>query len=151
MTQQNTGSHFTCVMVGINNLCSCFASPQQVSQPPTSMASTTPNDDYQWPANLYIEMRDMASASFMVYTIAYVVDVARKVGSLKGLEVSDEGRVDMPSRDLFRSFSPGEVLDIVQDNREALKENYKSVFGDEISYEQITNNLRTLKGQYSTN
>jgi predicted lipase len=138
------------VIAGIDNFC-VFASPQQVSSPLT-MGSTkpstapTPDDDYKWPENLYIEMRDMAEASFMVYTIAYVVDVSRKVG-LKGIEVSDEGRVGMPSRDLYRSFTPGEVLNVVQDNREALAEKYEPYFGNEIKYQQFVKHLRTMQEQ----
>jgi hypothetical protein len=120
---------------------------------PTPEPDQTMNDnDYKWPDNLYIEMRDMADASWLVYTFAYLNDVARKVG-LKGIEVSNEGRVGMPSRDLPRSFTPKEILEIIEDkdNRETLKAEYKDNFGDGEEYELLLKSLKTLQGKFPSN
>jgi hypothetical protein len=117
---------------------------------PTPEPDQTLNDnDYKWPDNLYIEMRDMADASWLVYTFAYLNDVARKVG-LNGIEVTDKGRVGMPSRDLPRSFTPKEILEIIQDkdNRETLKAQYKGKFGNGEEYELLLKSLKTLQGKF---
>jgi hypothetical protein len=111
--------------------------------------STEPDDDYQWPENLYMEMRDMAATSFFVYSFAYAADVARKVG-LKGLNVSPEGKVTMPSRDLPRSFTPKEVLKIIEENRKELKEEFHDTFGDTKKYELLIKNLKTLEGRQNS-
>jgi hypothetical protein len=108
------------------------------------------DNDYKWPDNLYIEMRDMANASWLVYTFAFLSDVARKVG-LKGIEVSDDGRVvGMPSKDLPRSFTPKEILEIIQDedNRETLKAQYEGKFGAGESYELLLKSLKILQGMF---
>jgi hypothetical protein len=117
---------------------------------PTGTSAAAPDDDadvddYQWPENLYIEIRDMAATSFFLYSFAYAADVARKVG-LKGLNVSREGKVTMPSRDLPRSFTPKEILKIIEENREELKEDFDGAFGDTKEYELLIENLRMLEG-----
>jgi hypothetical protein len=96
-----------------------------------------------------MEMRDMAATSFFVYGFAYAADVARKVG-LKGLNVSREGKVTMPSRDLPRSFTPKEVLKIIEENREELKEEFHETFGDTKKYELLIKNLKTLEGRQNS-
>lgn len=103
-------------------------------------------DDYEWPENLYVELRDMASAAFLVYTFAFLTDTAREFG-LKGLEINDEGRIGMPSRDLPRSFSPKEVTDLIENNLDTLKSRFKR-FQNEVDYELTIKNLKILQGEF---
>jgi len=96
------------------------------------------------PENLYIELRDMAAVSFLMYTFAYILDVARKE-SLKGLDVSEGGQMNkMAGRDLVRSFTPKELLTIIEDNLDVLKEKF-SEFGEEHSREMLMENLKTMQ------
>jgi hypothetical protein len=103
------------------------------------------DDGYEWPENLYLELRDMASTAFLVYTFAYLTDTAREFG-LKGLEISDEGRIDAPSRDLPRSFSPKEVIDLIENNLDTLKSRFKK-FEDDDYYELTIKKLKILQGE----
>ncbi|KAL3944728.1 MAG: hypothetical protein SGBAC_001199 [Bacillariaceae sp.] len=101
------------------------------------------NDDYEWPENMYLELRDMANISFLVYTFAYLTDVAREFG-LKGMVINDEGRIGMPTRDLPRSFSPAEVIEIIENNLDTLKSRYQTFF-DGSSYELLIQKLKLLQ------
>lgn len=101
------------------------------------------NDDYEWPENMYLELRDMANISFLVYTFAYLTDVAREFG-LKGMNINDEGRIGMPTRDLPRSFSPAEVIEIIENNLDTLKSRYQTFF-DGSSYEFLIQKLKLLQ------
>lgn len=103
------------------------------------------NDDYEWPENMYLELRDMANISFLVYTFAYLTDVAREFG-LKGMDINDEGRIGMPTRDLPRSFSPAEVIEIIENNLDTLKSRYQTFF-DGSSYEFLIQKLKLLQGK----
>lgn len=118
----------------------------QPSAPPTADPAVL-NDDYEWPENLYLEVRDMASISFLVYTFAYLTDTAREFG-LKGMVINDEGRIGMPSRDLPRSFSPVEIIEIIENNLDTLKSRFQK-FGDEDDYEMLIKKLRILQGKDS--
>lgn len=107
-----------------------------------------PPDDYVWPENLFIEMRDMAAVSFLVYAVGYVVDVARKT-PLEGIEVTDENRVTLPNRELARSFAPGEVLEILEKNRPKLIEHYEEVFDENGTFwDLMIDNLKTMMGKF---
>jgi len=98
------------------------AAPPPEAAGPAPAAIVTGDDSYKWPDNLYIESRDMAAASFLVYTFGYVLDCARKEG-IEGMDVDPKGHVckhgDTSSR-LKRSFTPTEVKKLVDDNREVL-------------------------------
>jgi len=115
----------------------------------TNLFSSQPtaSEDYQWPENLYIELRDMAAVSFLVYAFAYVTDAARESG-LEGLEVSENGQVSLAKKSDSRCFSATEILDIVQENREILREKFEFAFGDNLQYELLVQNLRTLQGMW---
>eukprot|EP00980_Cylindrotheca_fusiformis_P010246 scaffold2277_cov137-Cylindrotheca_fusiformis.AAC.1 len=104
---------------------------------------TVLEDGYVWPENLYVELRDMASVAYLVYTFAYLTDTAREFG-LKGLEINDEGRIGMPSRDLPRSFSPKEIIEIIENNLDTLKSRFKN-FQDEEDYELTIKKLKILQ------
>lgn len=93
----------------------------------------TPDDSYNWPSNLYEETRDMAAASFLVYTFGLMLDVARsQPNGLVGLELNKDGQVSKQSttRRLHRTFTPQEVKNIVDnpDNRALLIGRYPKVF-----------------------
>jgi hypothetical protein len=60
------------------------------------------NEDYQWPESLFDECRDMADASFLMYTFSYLLHVARKSG-LQGLTLDKKGRP------VQTEFSPDDV------------------------------------------
>jgi hypothetical protein len=113
-------------------------------EPPKADASVL-EDGYEWPDNLYVELRDMASTAFLVYTFAYLTDTAREFG-LKGLDISDEGRIGMPSRDLPRSFSPKEVIELIENNLDTLKSRFKK-FENEDDYELTIKKLKILQGE----
>ena len=107
---------------------------------------SSPSNSGIQPENLYIELRDMAAVSFLMYTFAYILDVARKE-SLKGLDVSEGGQMNkMAGRDLVRSFTPKELLTIIEDNLDVLKEKF-SEFGEEHSREMLMENLKTMQGK----
>jgi hypothetical protein len=113
-------------------------------EPPKADPSVL-EDGYEWPDNLYVELRDMASTAFLVYTFAYLTDTAREFG-LKGLDISDEGRIGMPSRDLPRSFSPKEVIELIENNLDTLKSRFKK-FENEDDYELTIKKLKILQGE----
>jgi hypothetical protein len=113
-------------------------------EPPKADLSVL-EDGYEWPDNLYVELRDMASTAFLVYTFAYLTDTAREFG-LKGMEINDEGRIGMPSRDLPRSFSPKEVIEIIENNLDTLKSRFKK-FENEDDYELTIKKLKLLQGE----
>ena len=90
-------------------------------------------EEYKWPENLYVEVADMASVSFLVYSFGYILDTARKAG-LEGIDVDATGHaaksaMKKTSR-LARSFTPTEVKKIVQDNLPVLAEHYPVMFAD---------------------
>lgn len=97
------------------------------SQHSTSVAN--PSGSYRWPENLYVESRDMATAAFLAYTFAYILDTARKVG-LKGLEVDSTGHASKTNSKaaLNRTFTPEEVIKIVEDNKDILYKHYPNEF-----------------------
>lgn len=96
-----------------------------------SPPSSIDNDSYEWPENLYLETRDMAAVSFLVYSFGWLQDVARKQGGLKGLQVDQDGHLSKESsstKRLYRSFTPTEVNQIIQDNRDVLAKEYPEEF-----------------------
>jgi len=115
------------------------------NQPPAppSADPAVLNDDYKWPENLYLEVRDMASVSFLVYTFAYLTDTAREFG-LKGMEINDEGRIGMSSLDLPRSFGPTEIIEIIENNLETLKSRFVK-FENELNYNLTIQKLKLLQ------
>ena len=115
----------------------------QPSAIPTPDAAVL-TDDFVWPENLYLELRDMANIAFLVYTFAYLTDVAREFG-LDGMLINDEGRIGMPTRELPRSFGPSEVVEIIENNLDKLKSRFQA-FGDEDNYELLINKLKLLEG-----
>lgn len=99
---------------------------------------------YKWPENLYVEVRDMASVSFLAYSFAYILDAARKFG-LEGLDVDSAGHATksaISTSRLARSFSPAEVKKIVQDNLSVLAEHYPGEFADPT---KVTTSLEQLQ------
>jgi hypothetical protein len=104
------------------------------------------DDGYRWPDNLYTEMRDMAAVSFLVYAFAYASDVTRKVG-LQGLDLTDKGKIQKSAtRDFPRSFTPQEVLELLETNRETLIAHFPSTFEDGPNYDMLVKNLKVLQG-----
>ena len=104
------------------------------------------DDGYEWPDNLYTEMHDMSAVSFLIYTFAYVSDVTRKVG-LQGLDLTDTGKIQKSAtRDLPRSFTPQEVLELLETNRETLKAHFPSTFEDGPKYDLLVKDLKGLQG-----
>lgn len=110
--------------------------PQETEAAP---AIVTCDDSYKWPANLYVETRDMGAAAFLVYIFGWTLDVARKQGGLKGLAVDTKGHASKDANStsrLNRSFTPTEVKQIIADNREVLVEAYPNRFKDATLLEQ---------------
>jgi hypothetical protein len=117
------------------------SAPAPAPEPPIK------DDGYKWPENLYTEMRDMAALSFLVYAFAYASDVARKVGGLQGLDLTDSGKIKKSAtRDLPRSFTPQEILELLETNREALITHFPSSFEDGPNYDLLVKNLKVLQG-----
>jgi hypothetical protein len=116
----------------------------QPSSPPSPAVDHDVLDDgYEWPENLFVEMRDMASVSFLVYTFAFLTDAAREYNGLEGLKINDTGRMGMPSRDLPRSFGPSEIIEIIEKNRDTLN----ARFPDSSKFDDSTiEKLRLLEG-----
>jgi hypothetical protein len=99
----------------------------------------TGDDTYAWPDNLYVETRDMAAASFLVYVFGYVIDATRQQDGIKGVDVDKDGHVckhDAPNRQLQRSFTPKEVKQLIADNEQILKKRFRSTFKDMTVLEQ---------------
>ena len=65
--------------------------------PPTANSvndSTITTPPYHSPNNLYEESRDMAAASFLVYTFGYILQTARNnPGAITGLEVDSKRKM----------------------------------------------------------
>eukprot|EP00548_Thalassiothrix_antarctica_P001264 CAMPEP_0194141970 /NCGR_PEP_ID=MMETSP0152-20130528/11308_1 /TAXON_ID=1049557 /ORGANISM="Thalassiothrix antarctica, Strain L6-D1" /LENGTH=403 /DNA_ID=CAMNT_0038840763 /DNA_START=93 /DNA_END=1304 /DNA_ORIENTATION=- len=91
--------------------------------------------EYRWPPDLYTEAVDMASISFLIYEFGLLIDIARKENGLIGL--SDFKNDTDGER---RSFSPEEVLDLVQNNIETLRKRYPKKFKEG----QALTNLQNL-------
>ena len=128
--------------------------------------------------NLYTETRDMVAISFLMYAFGYALDVSRKIdGGLKGISTSTTGQeeknhrmsssVSNPSTfNLHRSFTPSEILRILEMNRTVLAKYYPGTFGGDgiegssgstnsmsnskkkkksTQYEMIVENLQTMQ------
>ena len=107
-------------------------SPDPTTEDPNSQSIPTANNgEYVWPENLYVETRDMAAASFLVYTFGYILDTARKVG-LEGMQVDAEGHATKSTSTtrLERSFTPSEVKELIEKNKSILAEKYPKEFSD---------------------
>jgi hypothetical protein len=98
-----------------------------ISDLDVTMGNSTPapeeppikDDVYKWLGKLYMEMRDMAVVSFLIF--GYDSEVTHKVG-LQGLNLTDDGKIlKSGTRDLPRSFKPQEVLKLLETNRETLE------------------------------
>jgi len=76
----------------------------------------------------------MAAASFLVYVFGIILETARrKPESFKGVEVhKSNGRVfrRSPSRSLPRTFTPEDVILIVQKNYDLLQKEFPVYFKD---------------------
>jgi hypothetical protein len=123
------------------------------STPPSEPAAVTPapveeEDSFQWPSNLYEEMRDMAAVSFLVYAFAYASDVARtKPGGIEGVDLSEQGRITKTaSTTLPRSFTPKEILNLIETNIDKLVEFYPDTFGEGPGKDLLMKNLRAMQG-----
>ena len=80
------------------------------------------------------------AASFLVYFFAYILETARQLGGLEGVAfetTSDRSigltrgqihRSNVSSSHLGRSFTPAEVLQLVQDNADALSKGFRVSF-----------------------
>ena len=134
--------------------------------------------------NLYTETRDMVAISFLMYAFGYALDVSRKIdGGLKGINTSTttttpttgqeeknhrmSSSVSNPSTfNLHRSFTPSEILRILEMNRTVLAKYYPGTFGGDgiegssgstnsmsnskkkkksTQYEMIVENLQTMQ------
>jgi len=121
------------------------APPPTANSVNDSTLVTTP--DYQWPNNLYEESRDMAAASFLVYTFGYILETARNnPGAIAGLEVDSKRKMkkhsssaaaaSRSSAELARSFTPHEVAAIVKENAALLAESFPIEFKDPTAVER---------------
>lgn len=124
------------------------STPTPVAELDTPVTSEEHDSEYKWPANLYLEMRDMAGASFLVYTFGYINDVARKTKKVVGLQVNDQtGRTQRGSVSssftttaLSGSFTPADVVDIVKNNQAVLAAKY-----DKFNDQNLPSVLRSLQ------
>ena len=117
------------------------ATKEPTEAPPEAAppAIVTGDDTYAWPDNLYVETRDMAAASFLVYVFGYVIDATRQQDGIQGVDVDTDGHVckhDAPNRQLRRCFTPQEVKQLIEDNEQVLKERFPSQFKDMTLLEQ---------------
>jgi len=139
-------------------------SPPAATAPPATAEdpSTVKQDgtSYQWPSNLYEEARDMAAASFLVYTFGYILETARKhPDEIVGLQVDEKRKVNrsiqssgVADDDLMRSFTPYEVAEIVQRNAKLLAAAVPSEFQDPTLVEESLELLqRRVNGSMSSN
>jgi hypothetical protein len=108
------------------------------------------DETFRWPVNLYVETRDMAAASFLVYTFGYLLDASRR-HSIAGLSVDQmTGRMAKSIASAFnpdtsalgRSFTPAEVKSIVEDNPRVLAQDFPDEFGKP---ERILESLKVLQ------
>jgi len=119
-----------------------------------SKAPSPYTGDYEWPSNLYTEMSDMARLSFLVYDFAYVVDAcrdAKKDGKeFVGLDVDFEAnksvtKAGVADAALSRSFTPGEIKKLIEDNISILQK-YDSTFKGK-SLDGIYKSLDEMQGR----
>mmetsp|Transcript_909 Transcript_909/g.2576 ORF Transcript_909/g.2576 Transcript_909/m.2576 type:complete len:446 (+) Transcript_909:245-1582(+) len=115
------------------------------------------DDKYQWPTNLYIEMRDMSALAFLIYAFGYASDVVRRVQQSKIADVTEVAglhwdpttkKFEKDTEDtvaLPRSFTPQEVLDMLAANRELLRKEFPDQFGDTKQYAIMERNLKLLQ------
>lgn len=94
-----------------------------------------------WPKTLYEELRDMAAASFLVYVFGVLLEAARRHPStFQGVEVQRlSGRIFRRSRSLPRTFTPEDVIQMIRQNYQLLREEFPSYF------KNPENTLRSLE------
>ena len=142
------------------------ATPEQEPDATGSNQHPGTEDDvsqFEWPSDFYVEVSDMMAASFLVYSFAYILDTARKLGGLEGLAIETtndrtigwkKGQIhksNVSSSQLGRSFTPAEVLRLVQDNAEALSNAFPGEFRDSTAVlESLTQLQERVKEQIAT-
>jgi hypothetical protein len=83
-----------------------------------------------WPDNLYLESRDMVAVSFLIFSFGYLLETARKSpDEFDGLDVQ-------------RSFTPAEVVELIEKNAEILAKTFPSKFRNP---EPILKSLKLLQ------
>jgi hypothetical protein len=85
-------------------------------------------ENYQWPNDIYSEMRDMMTMSLLVYDFGFLVDACRKAmeegKTITGLKVNSNYTIQKSDDAVLnRSFTPGEIKSLVQNNEEYLVQN----------------------------
>jgi len=96
---------------------------------------TSPYGNYKWPENLYIESMEQANYAFMTYTFSYVLDVARKEEKesrqLKGFQI-EQGSYVKNEAQPNRSFTPVELLKVIEDNLDTLRSYHDNIFNEDM-------------------
>jgi len=84
-----------------------------------------------WP-NLYLESRDMMALSSLIYSFAYLVETARRHPCFIGLTTKNGQlyRTNACSPHLDRSFSPQDVIELIEKNDSILAETFPKYFRD---------------------
>ena len=100
--------------------------------------------EYHWPDSIYEESKDMADASFLVYTFAYLLSVARDAG-LEGIDLNEKGEV------LQKEFTPEEVSQIIHNNSEVLQKYFAREFGESGKVEESLNRLQARVSKSNLN
>jgi hypothetical protein len=107
---------------------------------------TTPSDSTSqlpWPENLYVETRDMMAVSFLIFSFGYILETARKSpDEFDELDVSSGVIRNHAAAALQRSFTPGEVVELIEKNAEILAETFPSKFRNP---EPILQSLKLLQ------
>jgi hypothetical protein len=111
---------------------------------------------YQWPDTVYEEVRDMAAVSFLIYNFAYAADVARQVG-LVGLDTNKHAtagwidKIKLSTSHLIRSFTPTEILSLVELNRDELAKYYPGMFTKDCLEDKLMMSaLKAMEGTLGT-
>lgn len=92
--------------------------------------TTTQNNAFVTNNSLLEECREMCNASFLIYTFGYMLSVARKHGSLSGLQVDEKGRLLSTEESSSTVFSPQQVTAILKNNFGLLKNHFADHFED---------------------
>lgn len=140
------------------------SSSQEDEQQQSTLNSASFDDSsgYPWPKSFFLEARDLSAVSFLVYSFSYILETARRKSGLQGLDLvtsssnsADEkekpGQVHKPTsttirshQHLARSFTPAEVIQLIQDNADVLAETFPSEFKDPTA---VLESLQLLQGR----
>eukprot|EP00978_Attheya_sp_CCMP212_P046759 scaffold410065_cov50-Attheya_sp.AAC.2 len=103
-----------------------------------SARSSSITKAYQWPENFYTEISDMAHISFLMYMFAYLSEssrLAKEEGvEFEGFEVDNLGlsarktNTATTTSSLERSFTPGEIVELIKVNLPYLQEKFPADF-----------------------